>query len=567
MIHEVWKELAAVALVGTQRTPPPVVTTGDPRVDALLAQLDPSKREEYVLQAAAILSLVMKAGQLPESIISKPDAFAAMAQDAEAAPAAFPKPTEIQALASIVPAPAETLQVCSDAASTDFLVLVNTEKQLVGEWLLALAASGRRLRPEILPEALDWGAAEKSRAELLRPVLGSRGEWLAAANPLWRKLLEPRVETAALWEKGDNTVQRAKGLRAIREEDPGKARELLEAVWKTEASQDRAEFIEVLGHRLSADDVPFLEAALADKRKEVREHAALLLKRLPDSPFCLRMRERAGALVQWKKGMLYGGSFTFSLPDEPTPEMALDGITVANISGVGKGAQILRQVLVATPLDFWADIMGRKRDDASLPGDVIAALDKAAFSSAALGGIAGAAACMRNAFWIEGWLREIAKDADLLKFWDAGELSAAISSLPPDRQQRAWIGLVQQFEGKPLAPMTNVITALEKFEKPWPKELTAAIYKTLLANRAQARAAYGEGSDWQSMHAWSSLISAAQLHADIDVQVPVFTWPELTEEEKKRYYYSENTGSNAVEKLQTKLDLRRRLRQNLTVRT
>ena len=42
------------------------------------------------------------------------------------------------------------------------------------------------------------------------------------------------------------------------------------------------------------DDEPFLESALDDRSREVRQQAADLLTRLPDSRLALRMAERAG---------------------------------------------------------------------------------------------------------------------------------------------------------------------------------------------------------------------------------------------------------------------------------
>ena len=130
------------------------------------------------------------------------------------------------------------------------------------------------------------------------PLLGERGRWLAAQNPEWSWVTGTSGEGDNVWETGDRAARLAY-LRKVRETQPGRARELLISTWKVEPAEDRAAFIAVLETGLSQDDEAFLEAALDDKRKEVRRKAAALLARIPGSALVTRMTERTLPLLRF----------------------------------------------------------------------------------------------------------------------------------------------------------------------------------------------------------------------------------------------------------------------------
>ena len=129
-----------------------------------------------------------------------------------------------------------------------------------------------------------------------RTILGVRGRWLAAKNPKWRKYAGVNEAAEPDGALGDRRIARATGARsgALRETDPGRARELVASTFAADPADQRAKFVGELARGLSMEDEPFLEAALDDRSKEVRRQAAELLRCLPESRLCLRMIERAG---------------------------------------------------------------------------------------------------------------------------------------------------------------------------------------------------------------------------------------------------------------------------------
>lgn len=291
-----WDELLAVALVGTARRP---------------AGADP---ERAVLDSAATLGLYRQAGWKPPV-------------DREPLPPASPP---------------EDRPRCSTAAAERLdAILAGRFRPVLGEWLALVAAAGQLVPPDRLPALLDVATA----APTLRPptlaVVGDRGRWLAAMNPTWA------------WAAGDGTTSWATGSRSarrlllarLRAADPDAARALLESTWATEAPEDRAALLGVLAAGLSLADEPFLEAALDDRRKEVRQAAAELLWRLPRSRLAGRMAERARALI--------GPDLALRLPAELDPAMVRDGVVAKPPAGLGQRAWWLRQVVAATPLDHW----------------------------------------------------------------------------------------------------------------------------------------------------------------------------------------------------------------------
>jgi hypothetical protein len=57
------------------------------------------------------------------------------------------------------------------------------------EWLSLMDEAELRLPEESLPRMLELGARRSALRSLIAPVLGGRGEWLAALNPRWRWVL------------------------------------------------------------------------------------------------------------------------------------------------------------------------------------------------------------------------------------------------------------------------------------------------------------------------------------------------------------------------------------------
>ncbi|MFI6923044.1 DUF5691 domain-containing protein [Nonomuraea spiralis] len=289
-----WDDLASTALVGTDRRP----FAGD------------------LLTVAAVETARRRAGRRP----------------AEPAPPA--------------PAPAEELPAVGRRAAERLVRIMGGEHdRLLPEWLAAAAATGRRVPCDVLPDLLEGGRRDRSIRAHLGVLAGRRGRWLAGLNQEWGYLLEePTGET---WELGGPADRRAH-LRALRAADPAAARELLESTWERETPDDRAEFVELLADGLGMADEPFLESALDDRRREVRQAAANLLTRLPGSRLSGRMAQRARACVS-----VSGSTIAVEAPLECDRAMERDGVRPKPPRGIGERAWWLQQILARAPLGVW----------------------------------------------------------------------------------------------------------------------------------------------------------------------------------------------------------------------
>ncbi|MEO3885871.1 DUF5691 domain-containing protein [Nonomuraea sp. B5E05] len=289
-----WEELTSTALVGTDRRP----YAGD------------------LLASAAVEVARRRAGRPLEEVVEQ-----------ERAPAE------------------ERPAVGRCAAERLMRILGGERERLLAEWLAAAAATGRRVPPYALPELLERGRRDRSIRVHLGVLAGQRGRWLAGLNPAWAYLLEePTGET---WELGSAADRRAH-LRRVRSADPARGRRLLESTWESETPDDRAEFAEVLADGLSMDDEPFLEQALDDRRREVRQAAANLLTRLPGSRLAQRMAERARACVT-----IAGDVITVEAPGSCDKAMERDGVRAKPPRGIGERAWWLQQIIARAPLATW----------------------------------------------------------------------------------------------------------------------------------------------------------------------------------------------------------------------
>ncbi len=308
-----WDDLVASALVGTARRPPAIPEEALPGVEELLRRIDRSDPEAAVLQAGAALGLYREAG-------------VRLAVDERPAPA--PSPPETRGYVS--PAAAERLDA----------ILRGGYRPVLGEWLGRVAGAGLLVPPDRLPALLHAATVDHRVRALTIDVAGERGRWLAGLNPAWAWAAGDEV-VAATWATGSREARRLL-LSRLRATEPAPARELLASTWATETPVDRAAFVALLGSGLSVDDEPFLEAALDDRRKEVRQAAAGLLARLPHSRLAARMAERSRPLVQEGR-----------LPEHVDAGMVRDGIVAKPPAGVGQRAWWFHQLVAATPLATW----------------------------------------------------------------------------------------------------------------------------------------------------------------------------------------------------------------------
>jgi hypothetical protein len=302
--------LTQSALLGTARRPPPELA-----LPGGIAGAAPTP-ERQLLRAAAVLGLMRRAGELPRRVTRLPD-----------------------------PAPEERRAPCgAPAASHLRAILDGAYAPLLGEWLGALARTGRVVPAELLRPLLDRGSADPAIALALEPVLPERARWLAGHEPAWEWAAGGEPEER--WRTAPRAV-RMHVLRTLRRADPGAARELLAATFAQDGAGDREAFLALLADGLGAADEPFLESTLDDRAHGVREQAAALLARLPGSALSGRMAARLEPLIE-----LRGRRLAVALPVDDEA-LRRDGVSGRAPVRAGKRAGLLFGIVAAAPLDVW----------------------------------------------------------------------------------------------------------------------------------------------------------------------------------------------------------------------
>jgi Family of unknown function (DUF5691) len=242
----------------------------------------------------------------------------------------------------------DDLPVCSPLAGQHLSIMLDGKySELLPEWLALLASKGKRVPSKYLPELLKLGLLKSSLREAILPILGKRGYWLAAQNPEWSYVGSENTEI--VWETGSLDARKLL-LKRLRKQDPYAALSKLQETWKKQRAEERASLLQVLETGLSMNDEPFLETALDDKRKQVRDIAANLLSKLP-SRLCQRMIARVNMQLTFKNDRV-----EVTLPNDCTQEMIRDGIDQSKYSSaLGEKASLLLQMLSFVPPSFWCN--------------------------------------------------------------------------------------------------------------------------------------------------------------------------------------------------------------------
>jgi hypothetical protein len=390
-------ELTQVALLGTERQAPPA-PKGDGPLEALLSQLDLERRETALLSAAAVCATRERAGTPP-------------ARDQGPIPE---------------PCPPEERPRMSERAGSLLLRLIEGDHGVLLPECLELAdQAGQIAPPETLPAVLASGAATPELREAILPLIGARGRWLAAQNPAWAWVTGENAagDEENIWRVGAPAA-RLTLLRRLRRTNPARARELLLATWKEESPDDRARFVAALSVGLGSSDEEFLDSALDDKRKEVRQAAAVFLGRLPESALARRMTERAKPLLKLTAGE--SGTpprLEVTLPAECDKAARRDGAEPGPPAGFGEKAWWLTQFLEATPLGFWTTEWG------ATPDEILAASLAGEWKKELLEAWSRAAIRQGNAAWADG-LFAIAVDTG-----DFKSLVRLLAPLTPGRRE------------------------------------------------------------------------------------------------------------------------------------
>ncbi|WP_157535035.1 DUF5691 domain-containing protein [Nocardia inohanensis] len=253
--------------------------------------------------------------------------------------------------------------VLPGAAAARLAGLLAGNSPFLAEWFEAVRPYDYRVPDGLVSIVLERAKGLAAHREPLLRLAGARGRWLAERHPGWRTLVRADIEDASVWSHG-RAAERRQWLAQLRRQDPEAAREALAASWDTESGAGKAELLAVLGDGLSPADENLLEAALDDRRAEVRRLAADLLGRLPESAFAGRMAQRAGAWLNFGKGVIRP-QLTTTGPGVLDDSARRDGVgdSYGYTSYRADGApdlsgEWLQRVVAGTPLRHWERALG-----------------------------------------------------------------------------------------------------------------------------------------------------------------------------------------------------------------
>jgi hypothetical protein len=406
-----WEQLLKTALLGSERTPVPVPAAGlDVPLAQVLAQVKTENREAALLSSAALVATYERCGMIPMMA------------------------TEL----SLSTAPVDALPRCGPGAAASLRRILGGQFPfLMTEFLTALRELGKRVPEELLPDVLEAARKNADLRPAVLPVVGHRGEWLAALNPEW-SFIAAQIAPSE-WETGTR-AGRVALLRHLRHTDPRQAVELLQSTWSSDAFEDRAAFLVELEHGLTFTDEAFLEAALDDRRKEIRRRACDLLLRLPQSALVERMWQRVAPIVRLEKSsglnlkkLLGKQALEVELPQICDDAMKRDGIEPQPPEGMGEKSWWLQQMVRSIPPARWEKHLQLS------PQQYVDAAGASEFGNALVPAIAEAAKRHRDARWAKPVAelamvraRESAATPGAFMLW-AGALEAVTAMNEEDR--------------------------------------------------------------------------------------------------------------------------------------
>ncbi len=445
-----WRDLLKLTLLGTDRHPEPL--RGEGRLGIVLeaiypAAAPPADREKAALHAAAVLASYRSCGRKPQ--------LRQVPLPAEAAPEHQP-PVNAAAGRHLA-----------------FMLAEGRYREVLPEWLAAVAATGKRVAEGLLPDLLDAGRQDRQIRPAVIRVAGNRGRWLAGLHESWSYALAAHAGTGAddpAWEEG-NFAARVLYLKELRAVDPVRALALVGAAWQSEGAGERAQLLQTLETGLTMDDEPFLEACLDDRSREVRRTAAALLAAMGDSRFSLRMAARLAASVSVKtrSGLLTLGkrqcSLDITLPQQWCPDFDRDGLVQKPPAGKGEKAWWLEQIVAAVPPSWWTRQWGIS------PGELLAGVAGSEWEDLFFSAWSLAARRHRDGAWAEALLEKRLDDPHL---WEA---------LPGERREH----LVRQLLPR-AAKNPEILQLLPRVPAPWSSGLTRAAaeaWKDLLAGQKE----------------------------------------------------------------------------------
>ncbi|MDR3691802.1 MAG: DUF5691 domain-containing protein [Fimbriimonas sp.] len=237
-------------------------------------------------------------------------------------------------------------------------------RDVVLEWARAAAEKGLVAPPAALVKLIEW-TPKHPRA--LGPILGARGQWLAA----WM----------------DVEIVAPEALP-----DPAELRDKLQSDWGDLDWKQRAEGIVKLRASLVPSDEALLTVALADRRKEVRESAAECLANLEESKFARELRAFAKGRLRVERKFLSKSLLVIAPSAERLPKELPRTVQPGSF---GAKAHALYDLLRAIRPSFWEEETGLS------PAELIELAKQTDYSGAVIAGWQDAAS---SVLWDQKWV-------------------------------------------------------------------------------------------------------------------------------------------------------------------
>lgn len=316
--HQRWQELLRYILLGTDQV-------SLPEQWAVYLQTYQSSGEEAPAQ---LLELIGKTHLLDKGTMPLPRWEGELPQ--------APPPSEGQA--------------CSRRSVQHLqLILGGHHLRALPEFVRLLREHQKRLPSESIPALLNQCLEEPALWTLLQPLLGEAELWLIKQHPHWSRLL-PDATAFESWAELEGKAS-LQTLRAYRKANPEAARDSLMDHWLNLDHRVQARVLPALEEQLSSEDEAFLQHCLQAKRKAIRQAAADLLGRLPESTYVKDIFNLLQDMLQ-----LQGGHLQMDIPDELPEAAKAYGIypTGSKMPG-GLKVNTLQQLLARVPFSFWID--------------------------------------------------------------------------------------------------------------------------------------------------------------------------------------------------------------------
>lgn len=396
--------LAAQAIVGTERQAPtlPELPGAVGETLTALPQDDPA---QTLLRAAGLLSVCALAGHVP-------------------APVSTP--------AAAVCRP-DNLPHGEDSSLAGLLQSIIDDGPVRLQFEALRLLQGGCLPYRILPKALELGRGSRALRPPLLAVLGQRGQWLARQNPDWAYAVGADEGVEDAWETG-SLEQRLIHLRQTRQTDPARGRDLLAQTLAESGAKERNELLAVLAEGLGADDEDLLESVLLkDRGKEVRQTAAALLSRLPDSRYVARMAGRVDACLSQRRKLLRQ-VWVLEPPETFDADWRADGLEEAKPqhTSLGPRAWWLQQLTRALPLSWWTTRTGMT------PLELLDWAKDGEWRDGLWRGWLERQTLAPDPDWAEAFLARLANKVSRI------DPFAMIQTLPPTRREHHWLAALRQ---------------------------------------------------------------------------------------------------------------------------